>query len=390
MLLQAACIVKFANTFLDKYKETRGFLLVTAYTNESGVVERSIVYQDKQDRKVKYTNPQSFDLNVKEDLLKFLRGLYNLVSWAAKDSKADIEDAQAQVAALKKFLNAAAKGVSAWTASRKEPEGGFAEQSPPSQRRNTESDGNDFAEQLKAEGYEAEPLVFKDNSGVEWTLEGQPPPTTIRTVYKDSDIKKTKPLIAKRLRKSSSHEPEILQYLHAKPSPSPYIIALDHHFVAGTATRLIFPKLNPIYEWSLLHGKVKQSCQSLVKGVAYLHANRVAHLDLKLDNVLYDATGQLKIIDFDIAVQVKDEEQEIEGYRGTPGWTVPEVGPKQKYSAIKADRWACGKVLQMFLKYEPTSGFSTLAQDLMATNPASDHRSLSGAIFKLTPEVRRM
>ncbi|RXW11983.1 hypothetical protein EST38_g13873 [Candolleomyces aberdarensis] len=370
MLLQAACIVKFANTFLDKYKKTRGFLLVTAYINESGVAERSIVYQDKQDGKVKYTNPRSFDLNVKKDLLKFLRGLYNLVSWAAKDSRADIEDAQAQVAALKKNLNAAAKGVSAWTVSRKKPEGRFAEQSPPSQRRKTESDGNDFAEQLKAEGYEAEPLVFKDNSGVEWTLEGQPPPTRIRTVYKDSDVKKTKPLIAKRLPKSSSHELEILQYLHAKPSPSPYIIGLYHHFVAGTATCLIFPKLNPIYEWSLLHGKVKQPCQSLVKGVAYLHANRVAHLDLKLDNILYDAAGRLKIIDFDIAVRVKDEEQEIEGYCGTPGWTAPEVGPKQKYSAIKADRWACGNVLQMFLKYEPTSGLSTLAQDLMTTNPS--------------------
>ncbi|KAJ2925314.1 hypothetical protein H1R20_g11752, partial [Candolleomyces eurysporus] len=270
-----------------------------------------------------------------------------------------------------KNLNDAAKDsrVRAWTVTRKQPEGGFAEQPLPSQRQITESGGDDFVEQLKAEGYEVEPLVFEDSSGVVWKLEGQPPPARIRIVYEESDVKKTNPLIAKRVHKSSSHELEILQYLHAKPSPSPYIIALDNHFAAGTMKCLIFPKLNPIYEESLLHGKVKQPCQSLVKGVAYLHANRVAHLDLKLDNILYDAAGQLKIIDFDIAVRVKDEEQEIEGYCGTPGWTAPEIGPKRKYSAIKADRWACGRILQMFLKYEPTSGFSTLARELMVNNP---------------------
>jgi serine/threonine protein kinase len=53
--------------------------------------------------------------------------------------------------------------------------------------------------------------------------------------------------------------------------------------------------------------------------VAFLHMNGVAHLDLKLDNLLYNASGQLKIIDFDVAMQVTDEEQEVEGYHGTPG-----------------------------------------------------------------------
>jgi serine/threonine protein kinase len=192
------------------------------------------------------------------------------------------------------------------------------------------------------------------------------------TVYKRSDIQQTNPLIAKKVPKSSSHELEILQYLHSKPSSS-YIIALDDYFAVGPTTYLIFPKLNRINGESLLRDKIKQPCQSLVKGVAYLHASGVAHLDLKPDNLVYDATGQLKIIDFDLAVRVKDEEQEIEGYRGTPGWTAPEIGheggPKRRYSAIKADRWACGRILQTFLNYDK-SGFSTLAQRLMARNPS--------------------
>lgn len=191
-------------------------------------------------------------------------------------------------------------------------------------------------------------------------------------MYEKTDIQLTNPLIAKRVLKSSSHELEILQYLQTKPS-SPYIIALNRYFAGGPTTYLIFPKLNRISKESLLHGKIKQPCQSLIMGVAYLHANGVAHLDLKPDNLVYDAAAQLKIIDFDLAVRVKDEEQEIEGYRGTPGWTAPEIGHegglKRRYSAIKADRWACGRILQTFLNYDK-SGFSTLAQRLMARNPS--------------------
>ncbi|KAJ2913430.1 hypothetical protein MD484_g6986, partial [Candolleomyces efflorescens] len=136
---------------------------------------------------------------------------------------------------------------------------------------------------------------------------------------------------------------------------------------------LIFPQLNRVDQNSLLNREIEEPCQSLIKGVAYLHANNIAHLDLKLDNLLYDATGKMTIIDFDIAMRVQDEEEKIEGFRGTPGWTAPEIGhpkgAKQSYSAIKADRWACGLLLQEILMFEPKSRFSSLAERLMAENP---------------------
>ncbi|RXW20038.1 hypothetical protein EST38_g5794 [Candolleomyces aberdarensis] len=372
MLLQAGSLLQFVNTHMEKYQEKKDLSLVVAYIDKFGRAERMIVYQDQNDDKVKYTKPRIFNLNAKTELLEFLRELYNLASWVATESEEDVADASIKVSSLKAALNAAAKkpGVSAWTTkpSRNQSEDEFTEQEPASQRWRTGDGRDEFAEQLEVAGYEVEPLVFEDSLGV-------PPPSRIRTVYKRSDVEQKTPLIAKRIRKSSSQELEILQYLHAKPSVSPYIIALVAHFAVDTATYLIFPALARIYEESLRHGEIKQPCQSLVNGVAYLHANRVAHLDLKLDNLLYDKeTGQLKIIDFDIAVRVKDEDQEIEGYRGTPGCTAPEMGneggPKRRYSAIKADRWACGLVLKTFLKYEPTNGFSTLAERLMATDPS--------------------
>ncbi|KAJ2916572.1 hypothetical protein MD484_g3857, partial [Candolleomyces efflorescens] len=157
------------------------------------------------------------------------------------------------------------------------------------------------------------------------------------------------------------------------PSPSPHIIALKEHLVVDTETYLIFSQLNRIYEWTVIQRKIKQPCQSLIKGVAYLHANGVAHLDLQMDNLVYDEAGTLKIIDFDSAVRVRDEEQEVVGYRGASEWTAPEVGeengPEQRYSAIKADRWAVGRLLEVFLKYEPSSDLSAFADELMADDP---------------------
>jgi serine/threonine protein kinase len=189
-------------------------------------------------------------------------------------------------------------------------------------------------------------------------------------VHKNSDFKAK--YIAKRVHKAS-HELQMLQYLHSRPSPSPYIIALDKHLVVDTATYLIFPELKRIYERTVVHRRIKEPCQSLIKGVAYLHANGVAHLDLQMDNLVYDAAGTLKIIDFDTAVRVRDEEQEVVGYRGTLTWTAPEVGdqdgPEQSYSAIKADRWACGRLLEVFLRYESASDLSDFAEQLMADDP---------------------
>ena len=52
---------------------------------------------------------------------------------------------------------------------------------------------------------------------------------------------------------------------------------------------------------------------------------------------------------FNVALEVQDENTEVGEYRGTEGWTAPEMGtegrPKPMYSPIKADRWSCGRVL---------------------------------------------
>jgi serine/threonine protein kinase len=85
--------------------------------------------------------------------------------------------------------------------------------------------------------------------------------------------------------------------------------------------------------------------KQLIEGVAFMHEQGVAHLDLKPENIIMNSsTGQLSIIDYSISRRVRSPDEMITGFAGTPGYVAPEVGHKS-YSPIRADLWSCGNVL---------------------------------------------
>ncbi len=117
--------------------------------------------------------------------------------------------------------------------------------------------------------------------------------------------------------------------------------------------------------------KVVQVCSGLIDGLEYLHRHGIAHRDIKPDNLVVDGEFRLQIIDFDIAMRVKDEDEEVDDQCGTEGWMAPEVAKKLRHSPIKADRWACGRVilflLNTFKKRDESLG--TFARSLCNDNP---------------------
>jgi serine/threonine protein kinase len=112
----------------------------------------------------------------------------------------------------------------------------------------------------------------------------------------------------------------------------------------------------------------------LVEGVRFMHQHKVAHLDLKPDNVLV-RRGQLRIIDFGVSVRVSGADTMIKGFRGTPTWAAPEVGdpdgPDQRYSPIRADLWSCGRLLQYLANHLRSKNhpFGRWAKLLLDPNP---------------------
>jgi serine/threonine protein kinase len=121
----------------------------------------------------------------------------------------------------------------------------------------------------------------------------------------------------------------------------------------------------------LSESEVSQLCPGLIDGLAYLHEHCIAHRDIKPGNLVVDKNSCLKIIDFDTARQVKDEDEEVDGQCGTKHWMAPEVEKKLKHSPIRADRWACGQVLLFLLRglRKGDKSVRVFATKLMAHKP---------------------
>ena len=112
----------------------------------------------------------------------------------------------------------------------------------------------------------------------------------------------------------------------------------------------------------------------LIEGLAYLHVHQIAHRDIKPGNLVCDDAFLLKIIDFDLAIKVEDENSEIDECCGTKVWTAPEMGeedePTPMHSPIKADRWSCGRVLLRHIMIgKEDNRLWRFATQLMASDP---------------------
>ncbi|KNE59952.1 HAL protein kinase [Allomyces macrogynus ATCC 38327] len=83
--------------------------------------------------------------------------------------------------------------------------------------------------------------------------------------------------------------------------------------------------------------------KQLIRGVAYLHANGVAHRDLKAENLLLDATGRVKLADFGVSevfrMAWEAEPHRSRGLCGSEPYIAPEAFVEPSYDARGLDIW---------------------------------------------------
>ena len=88
--------------------------------------------------------------------------------------------------------------------------------------------------------------------------------------------------------------------------------------------------------------------QQLVAGVAYCHRSMVVHRDLKMENVLLDSRGHVKIADFGFSRLWAPGRLQAESC-GSPQYAAPELLDGRLYEGPEVDVWSCGVILYAML-----------------------------------------
>lgn len=115
-------------------------------------------------------------------------------------------------------------------------------------------------------------------------------------------------------------------------------------------------------------GMIRQYTKQLLQGVAYLHSKGIVHRDIKCSNILVDASGKIKIVDFSSCRKVTGEQEETQASKslaGSPYWMAPEVARRVGHS-FPADIWSVGcAVIEMLARRAPWSDVSVNSQEVV-------------------------
>eukprot|EP01012_Entosiphon_sulcatum_P019422 TRINITY_DN242_c0_g1_i2.p1 TRINITY_DN242_c0_g1~~TRINITY_DN242_c0_g1_i2.p1 ORF type:complete len:325 (+),score=56.26 TRINITY_DN242_c0_g1_i2:35-1009(+) len=152
-------------------------------------------------------------------------------------------------------------------------------------------------------------------------------------------------------RKRIEREVRILSVLE-----HPYLMKL-HEVIEAKDMRYIVLEYLPggeLYDYMLKQGgklpidQVFRFFFELVIAISFMHRNSIVHRDIKMENLILDATGNIKVADFGMACSVPPGVL-LEESVGSPHYACPEIVKGVKYNGFQADIWSMGVVLFVLL-----------------------------------------
>ncbi|KAI3690846.1 hypothetical protein L2E82_49057 [Cichorium intybus] len=138
----------------------------------------------------------------------------------------------------------------------------------------------------------------------------------------------------------------------------PNVVRLHEVLASKTKIYMILEYVNggELFETIASKGKLSESngrkmFQQLIDGVSYCHDKGVYHRDLKLENVLVDAKGSIKISDFGLSAlpQHLRDDGLLHTTCGSPNYVAPEILSNRGYDGATSDTWSCGVILYVIL-----------------------------------------
>jgi serine/threonine protein kinase len=136
--------------------------------------------------------------------------------------------------------------------------------------------------------------------------------------------------------------------------------------------------------------------KQIIDGLYYCHQKKILHRDIKLDNILLNGVGDIKICDFGVSKLIKLGEK-ITEQCGTPAYIAPEILKGAGYEGFESDIWSAGIVLYAILYGTVPfkagnmhelhklilTGKYTLKEDI-----SEDARNLLKAMLEINPKKR--
>ncbi|XP_035257725.1 protein kinase C theta type-like isoform X1 [Anguilla anguilla] len=134
----------------------------------------------------------------------------------------------------------------------------------------------------------------------------------------------------------------------------------------------------------------------IICGLQFLHSKGIIYRDLKLDNILLDIDGHIKIADFGMCKENMTGDIKTSTFCGTPDYIAPEILLGQKYGT-SVDWWSFGVLLyEMLIGQSPFHGHDEeeLFQSIRTDDPfyprwlSKDSRDILIKLFVREPERR--
>ncbi|CAO2641319.1 Death-associated protein kinase 3 [Lemmus lemmus] len=140
---------------------------------------------------------------------------------------------------------------------------------------------------------------------------------------------------------------------------------------------------------SLTEDEATQFLKQILDGVHYLHSKRIAHFDLKPENIMlldkHAASPRIKLIDFGIAHRI-EAGSEFKNIFGTPEFVAPEIVNYEPLG-LEADMWSIGVITYILLS--GASPFLGETKQETLTNISAVNYDFDEEYFSSTSELAK-
>ncbi|KAE8717217.1 Mitogen-activated protein kinase kinase kinase YODA [Hibiscus syriacus] len=165
----------------------------------------------------------------------------------------------------------------------------------------------------------------------------------------DAKSKESEIMLLSHLRHSN-----IVQYYGYETVDDKLYIYLE--YVSGGSIYKLLQEYGPFGE-----SAIRNYTQQILSGLAYLHAKKTVHRDIKGANILVDPNGRVKLADFGMAKHITGSSCPL-SFKGSPYWMAPEVIKNSNGCNLAVDIWSLGcTVLEMATTKPPWSHYEGVA-----------------------------